>query len=228
MSAEVVAVEVDITDADLGPVRAKCLGEMISAAPRPTVNPARHAALSELLRQRGISEADVTGLHPFWVLSWLASTDLQAWKPQFGIDLQLVAAAKKAGKQVVPLETVCEATQAMVTWGYPLLSDALLDEMMVTLPKRHGPVHMQSLQTAWLEGHEASAQQAYARLRTEGPLQLLFHETVLVQRNKYMAKRLQDLTRGYTNVVVVLGMDHVLMRPTIIDDMRTLGWITVD
>jgi uncharacterized protein YbaP (TraB family) len=221
--SELVLVEVDVSDPELSAVRASCMDELIRSAPKVNIGAELRSKVDSVALQNGINLTSHANAHPATLLSAVAAKGLTEWKSQYGLDLQAVRASKRMGKEVRALETVCESMEMTVRPLFDLFSDSLLSEMLDSLPDQHGEKHLRELQNAWVTGEPEVAREAYFALQKKYPLQYELHRKMLRQRNALLLSRILRTTGKQKKIAVVVGMDHVLMPASLIDDFLSAG-----
>lgn len=140
------------------------------------------------------------------------------FKPQYGVDLQLNARAKRAGKRVIGLETV--DFQIGLLDGVSAADQELMLANQTASPDS-AVQELRKIATAWTTGDTASVNKALNDNIAKSPT--LF-AMLLTERNQRWVPQIEAMLRGTDDVLVVVGTAHLVGRVGVIEHLRRKGY----
>lgn len=193
--ADSLIVEADITDA---------VSPFAAYQPQPPISerltPVLYERLQQLCRESGTDEAQLSALPAWQIALLLQARQAQrlGLRPDYGIDYQLLQAAKQQQKTIIELEGPLQQLallQQLPQDGMPLLEDTLA----------HWHTNARLLQTMiswWLESPPGEPQTPLPSTFSAELYQLLMH-----QRNRLWRDALMALPTG--SYVIAVGALHL-------------------
>lgn len=187
------------------------LSSSLSAANRPKVD--------SILGQYGLNVQQVDRFKPWLVSVLLSQLAMQKarFQAQYGVDMQINARAKQAGKPVIGLETV--------DFQLGLLDrvSAADQERMITMT--NGPdssAHMLSrIKTAWMVGDATLIDSLLNQSRAEAPG---FYAMMVSDRNKSWIPKIEQLLAGKDDALVVVGAAHLVGKDGVVSLLAARGY----
>lgn len=205
-----LALELDPADPSIGPAL-NLAGRLPDAAPGLSERiPARQWRwLVDTARQQGLPPSVLSRMQP-----WLASMSLMVgaagqagYGPQWGVDLWLAGEARRAGIEVLALETVARQIEAMSAGGEAAQLAALAQTVALINAGRVDE-YFDAMLRAWRRGDGAALAQLLEMDADAAAMAPLLDE-LLAQRNHEMAAALARLLAGPGPVFVAVGAAHL-------------------
>lgn len=184
------------------------------------LNDAGKARLAAIEAAYGLAAAQLESMRP-----WFAALNLNVipivkagYDPRSGVEIVLKNMAVAQGKPIQGFETIDQQLRFFAD-----LPQALeVDYLLATLDDvDKGPSQLDRKVAAWVAGDTA----AYAAL-ANGNLFRRFprlYRTLLVERNRAFAKRIEQLLNGDRNVFVAVGADHLAGKNSVLADLARDG-----
>ena len=186
---------------------------------RSTLSPAGAAKADSLLKGYGLSVDQLNQFKPWFVSLIMGQLVMQKAKfaPEYGVDMQLNARAKAAGKPVVGLESVdfqmglfdsiTPADQEkMLTFGNE--PDSTMHQLMV-------------IKDAWIEGNATKLDSLLNSRMGDSPG--LF-ATLITDRNKTWIPSIEQMLKGKDDVLVVVGAAHLVGKQGVLEMLKKKGY----
>ena len=186
---------------------------------KTSLSPAAVAKLDSILPEYGLAIDQVNALKP-WLVS-LAMTQMimqrAGFQPQYGVDEQLNARARAAGKPVGGLESV----------DFQLgLFDALTpaDQERMLLETRAPDVEAKDLmlvKDAWVAGNTTALDSLLNSRMSSSPGLVA---TLVTNRNKSWIPKLETMLNGSDDALVVVGAGHLVGKQGVVELLRAKGY----
>lgn len=208
-NAAVVAFETDIAALDDPSVALKMMSK--SRLPegetlRKQLSPEVYGLWTSHLKQAGMPPELFEQLTPAMAAITIAVVEIQqlGLDPRHGVDRHYFSRARKAGKEIVPLESV-EFQLNLVTEftkdeGEALLLTTLKE--MDSLKKEIG-----SLIKAWKTGDAPALEKLLTEARKESPA---IYKRMLSDRNQSWLPKVEAIARGRKEAIVIVGAAHMV------------------
>lgn len=138
--------------------------------------------------------------------------------PQYGVDQYFFTRARKAGKDVVPLETVDFQIGLITEFTKEeseLLMKSTLEEMDNT-KKLYG-----EMVTAWRTGDGDELAKLLNDSMADAPV---IYKRLVTDRNRRWVPKIEDLLRGGRKAVVIVGAGHLVGTGGVVELLRKDGW----
>lgn len=219
-----LAVEADVSGTS---VEAAQKMAMLSLYPpgqtlRSNVSAQTWQTLEETGRQLGLPVPLLNAQKPWAVALSLLPAMLQrfGYDPELGVDMYLLTRAHAAGKRVHELESV-EFQLNLFNDMSAAEQEIMLVEMLKEFKK--GPAYFEGLTKAWREGNASALSGFFAEMNASAAGRQSY-ETLITQRNRTMARKLEELGRAGGPLFVVVGVGHLVGEGSVVDLMRERGW----
>lgn len=186
---------------------------------RSTLSPSAIPKVDSLLQSYGLTLDQVNGFKPWFVSMLLTQVSLQkmGFQPQYGVDMQLNARAKAAGKPVLGLES--PEVQIGMLDGLSggdqqrMLLDGLTPEQAAT--------EMATVRDAWAIGNVARLDSLLNRQLDSAPG---LREALLTSRNRNWIPKLEALLNGKDDALVVVGAGHLVGKDGVLELLKGKGY----
>ena len=137
--------------------------------------------------------------------------------PNAGVDKHFFALARKAGKEIVPLEPVEFQINLLTGFskeeGEGLLKATLKD--MANLKK-----DLAKLLQAWKAGDAVELEKLLNEAMKESPA---IYKRMLTDRNQNWLPKIEELARGNKNAIVIVGAAHLVGKDGVVELLRKKG-----
>jgi uncharacterized protein YbaP (TraB family) len=186
---------------------------------RSTLSPAAVPKVDSLLRSYGLSIDQVNGFKPWLVSMLLSQVAMQkmGFQAQYGVDMQLNARAKAAGKPVLGLES--PEFQIGLFDG---LSPADQEQMLVEgTPPAQAARELATIRDAWAVGNVAALDSLLNRRLDNAPG---LRTALLTNRNRSWIPKLEELLKGKDDALVVVGAGHLVGKEGVLELLRAKGY----
>jgi uncharacterized protein len=137
--------------------------------------------------------------------------------PNQGVDKHFFPLARQAGKEIVPLETVdfqINLLTGITKEEGELLMKTSLKEMD-NLKK-----DLTELLQAWKTGDADKLEKLLNEASKESPA---VYKRLLTDRNRTWVPKIEDLTRGQKNAIVIVGAGHLVGKDGVVELLRKKG-----
>ncbi|QSI75735.1 TraB/GumN family protein [Niveibacterium microcysteis] len=212
--AEVLAVEVDATRADI----AGALGDVSGggAGLREQLGNADWRRLVKQLSAMGMPEESVDALSPAManVFVAVAAASRAGLSPLHGIDLHFINRAQHDGKALVELETVERQMQALAAGSEREQIESLRSSLKAA---DDGSLRasLDELVGAWRRGDANGLAEALRKAQAADPSSRAMFEELFDRRNREMTDAIAKLAREGRPAFVVIGSGHLAGREAI-------------
>lgn len=189
---------------------------------RSTLSPAAAAKTDTLLRGYGLTLDQVNGFKPWFVAMLLSQAAMQkmGFQAQYGVDMQLNARAKAAGKPVLGLES--PDFQLGLLDG---LSRADQEQMLMDgTPPEQAAKDLATIRDAWAAGNASALDSLLNRHLDKAPS---LRNALLTSRNRNWLPKLDSLITGKDDALVVVGAGHLVGKDGVIELLKARGY-TID
>lgn len=221
-NADIVAFETDIEALEKLDAQLKLLGkarlpegETLSEQ----LSPGLYARFTNYLADTGMPGALFEPLKPSMAAITLTMFEIQKLgvDPQYGLDKHFFNRARKAGKQIVPLETVdfqiALATDFSKEEGELFMKITLDDIDKVTKEAA-------KMLKAWQTGDADTLEKLLNEASRQAPA---VFKRLLTNRNERWVPKIEDWLRGDKNVLVVVGAGHLVGAEGVVELLRKKG-----
>lgn len=186
---------------------------------RSTLSPSAVPKVDSLLRSYGLTLDQVNGFKPWFVSMLLAQVAMQkmGFQAQYGVDMQLNARAKAAGKPVLGLES------AEFQLGlFDGLSAADQEQMLVgdAAPQQDAK-DLSAIRDAWVVGNVAALDSLLNRRLESAPS---LRSALLTSRNRSWIPKLEELIKGKDDALVVVGAGHLVGKEGVLELLEAKGY----
>lgn len=186
------------------------------------ISPEVYAQLQSWLRKRHLPEENFNRLRPAIAMITLSLMEMQSrgLDPNAGIDRHFLNQAHRGGKTILELESVLQQLRLLNSLEEPeqLLQQTLeqLDEMDSFVPR---------ITQSWKSGNQKAL---YDLVIGEGlkshPEYAQLYEQLFFQRNQKMAVKIQQLSKQYKTLFVVVGAGHLVGSRSVTEFLRKDGF----
>ena len=186
---------------------------------RSTLSPSALPKVDSLLRSYGLTLDQVNGFKPWFVSMLLSQVAMQrmGFQSQYGVDMQLNARAKQAGKPVLGLET--PDFQLGLFDG---LSVADQEQMLVDgTPPAQAARDLATIRDAWAIGNVGALDSLLNRRLDTAPG---LRTALLTNRNRNWIPKLEQMIKGSDDALVVVGAGHLVGKDGVIELLRAKGY----
>jgi uncharacterized protein YbaP (TraB family) len=222
-NSAIVAFETDIGGLENTDTRMRILtkgrlpdGETLASQ----LSPAVFSQFTNHLAQTGMDQAIFDQLKPSLAALTLVVLEIQklGFDPQIGIDRHFFKAAKRDGKQIVPLETV--------DFQISLITDLSKDEnellMKVTLEDiDKTKKEFRELIAAWKTGDAGTLERMLNEASKQAPA---IYKRMVTDRNQRWLPQVETWLGGEKNVIVIVGAGHLVGEEGVVELLRKKGW----
>jgi uncharacterized protein YbaP (TraB family) len=186
---------------------------------RSTLSASALPKVDSLLRSYGLTVDQVNGFKPWFVSMLLSQVAMQkmGFQPQYGVDMQLNARAKAAGKPVLGLESP-DFQLAM----FDGLSAADQEQMLVEgTPPDEAAKELATIRDAWAAGNTAALDSLLNWRLANAPG---LRSTLLTNRNRNWIPKLEELIKGKEDALVVVGAGHLVGKEGVLEMLKAKGY----
>jgi uncharacterized protein YbaP (TraB family) len=183
------------------------------------LSPAMYAAFSNHVEKAGLPVGMFDHFKPSMAALTLEVVEIQRLgvDPAYGVDQYFFRRARKAGKRIVPLETVDHqielATDFSREEGEALLKTTLQE---IDDTKRS----YSEIVSAWQTGDSAALERLLNEARAEAPA--LFKRLVS-DRNRQWTPKIEALLQGAQNAIVIVGAGHLVGQGSVVELLKNKG-----
>lgn len=186
---------------------------------RSTLSPSSLPKVDSLLRSYGLTLDQVNGFKPWFVSMLLSQVAMQrmGFQAQYGVDMQLNARAKQAGKPVLGLER-----PDFQLGLFDQLSAADQEQMLVDgTPPAQAAKDLATIRDAWSIGNVAALDSLLNRRLDTAPG---LRTALLVNRNRNWIPKLEQMIRGKDDALVVVGAGHLVGKDGVLELLKARGY----
>ena len=221
--AKVVVFESDLEALELPAIQMKLLSK--SALPagetlRDQLSPKLYQEVAAQLKETGLPVEAVEKLKPGLVAMTIALVEMQklGLDEKLGVDRHFHERARKAGKEIIGLETpefqVDLLTGFSKQEGEAILKSTLKD--IRTLKEQLG-----QMLKAWQTGDMKTVADLLNEAMEEEHPEL--YKRLVVERNKRWVPKIEELARGDKDAIVIVGTGHLAGKQSVIELLEKNG-----
>jgi uncharacterized protein len=184
------------------------------------LSPPVYARLSNHVTSAGMPMLMFDHLKPAMAAMTLEVLEMQSLgaMPEYGVDQYFFNRARKAGKQMMPLETV-QFQIDLVTSLTREEGELLLKTTLQDLDKTRSVLG--DMISSWENGDAAKLGKLMNETMRESPA--LFRKFV-TDRNDRWVPKIELLLRGEKNAMVIVGAGHLVGEQGVIEQLKKKGW----
>jgi uncharacterized protein YbaP (TraB family) len=137
--------------------------------------------------------------------------------PENGIDMHYYKLARAQGKTTVPLESVDFQLDLLTSFSKEeteLLVKSTLDDIKTTRKE------FADILKAWKTGDSAGLETLLNSMAVEAPA---VFKRLVTDRNERWVPRIEELSRGNTNAIVIVGAAHLVGKDGVVELLRRKG-----
>jgi uncharacterized protein YbaP (TraB family) len=222
-NAAVVAFETDVAAVDDPAVALKLItkgqlpaGETLSTQLTPKV----HKMWTDHLKESGLPAELFEQFKPAIAALTIAMLEMQklGLDPEQGVDKHFFALARKAGKEIIPLEPADFQINLLTSFtqeeGELLMKSTLQD--MESLKK-----DLADMLQAWKIGDAVKLEKLLNEATKESPA---IYKRLLTDRNRNWLPKIEELARGQKNAIVIVGAGHLVGKEGVVELLKQKGW----
>ena len=186
---------------------------------RSTLSPAALPKVDSLLRSYGLTLDQVNGFKPWFVSMLLSQVAMQrmGFQAQYGVDMQINARAKEAGKPVLGLET-----PDFQLGLFDQLSAADQEQMLVDgTPPAQAAKDLATIRDAWAVGNVGTLDSLLNRRLDTAPG---LRAALLTNRNRNWIPKLEQMIKGKDDALVVVGAGHLVGKDGVLALLEAKGY----
>jgi uncharacterized protein YbaP (TraB family) len=170
-------------------------------------------------QKAGLPELLFSRLQPAMAAVMLETLELQKLgvDPEYGLDKHFFALAQKTQKQIVPLETLDFQMDLLTTFSKEegeLFVKATLKDLDKTTDE------FGEIVKAWQTGDANALEKLLNEAMQEAPA---IFKRLLLDRNARWIPKLEELSRGQKNAVVIVGAAHLVGKDGLVESLRQKG-----
>ncbi len=221
--AKVVVFETDMEALETPELQMKFLSK--SALPagetlRDQLSPKLYEQLAAQLKETGLPAEAVEKLKPGIVALTIALVEMQklGMDEKLGVDLHFHQLARKAGKEIIGLETPDFQVDLLTGFskeeGEAMLKSTLKD--VSTLKQKLG-----QLLKSWQTGDMKTVADLLNEALEEQPE---LYKRLVVERNKRWVPKIEELARGDKDAIVIVGTGHLAGKQSVIELLEKNGF----
>jgi len=220
--SQIAVFETDVDKMDSADVAAK----MLSKAQLPEGQSLQQVLSKDTYNQfiqhaqkAGLPELLFTRLQPAMAAIMLEAVELQKLgaDPEYGLDKHFFALAQKAQKQIVPLETM-EFQMDLLTTFSKEEGELFVKASLKDLDKATDDFG--EIVKAWQTGDAVALEKLLNEAMQEAPA---IFKRLLLDRNARWIPKLQELSRGQKDAVVIVGAAHLVGKEGLVESLRKKG-----
>jgi uncharacterized protein YbaP (TraB family) len=199
---------------------------MMSKARLPTgetlqehLSPETYAAFAKHARKAGLSPEIFETFKPFMAVTVLEMAELEklGFEPRYGLDEYFFGRVHKEGKEVLPLETV--------DFQIDLFTGFLKEESESIVKAELKEIDnvtqgFADIVKAWETGDAEKLEKLLNEAMQESPVMF---KRLVTDRNKTWVPKLEELARGATNAIVIVGAGHLVGKDGIVELLKKKG-----
>ena len=179
-----------------------------------------YAMFTNQVQAAGLPLVMFDRLKPTLAAITLAVMEIQklGFSPEHGIDKHYHERARKAGKQIVTLETVDFQVDLVTEFTKEegeLLMKTTLEEMATMKSE------FRELIQAWKTGDSGTLEKLLNEASRQAPV---VYKRMLTDRNERWVPKLEELLKGRKNAFVVVGAGHLVGKDGVVERLKQKGW----
>jgi hypothetical protein len=178
-----------------------------------------YSQFTNLAAEVGMPLFLMEGLKPAFGAFMLVELGLKklGFDPDNGVEMHFYALARKQGKTVIPLESVDFQIDLLTSFSREeteLLVKSTLEDI-ANLKKLLG-----DMVTAWQTGDAAGLDKLLNSMAVEAPG---IFKRLLTDRTRQWAPKVEELSRGEKNAIVIVGAGHLVGKDGLVELLRKKG-----
>jgi len=186
---------------------------------RDHLSPSVYARAEKFCRERGYPFEQYQLFRPWMLAMFLTMQELTriGVAPEFGVDKIYYEKAKKDGKPAGGLETADDQIRFLAAMDADLGNDQVietLDDLAALNDK------LPQILNAWRTGNEAGIEAFSLRELKNHPN---LYKTLIVERNRKWADKIEPLIRKGQNVMIIVGVAHLAGSDSVIALLKKRG-----
>jgi uncharacterized protein YbaP (TraB family) len=187
---------------------------------RDQLSPSLYTRFTNQLEQTGLPAAMVASLKPAVAAMALEAVELQklGYDPEYGLDKHFYNRARKAGKQVVPLETV-EFQIGLLTGLSKEEGELVVKTTLEEIDKTKTEVR--ELLKAWQTGDADALEKMLNEASREAPA---IFKRLVTDRNERWLPQIEAWLRDDSDVIVIVGAGHLVGKEGVVELLRKKGF----
>ena len=187
---------------------------------RGQLSPPVYAAFSNYLQKAGLPAPLFDSLTPAMAAISLVAIQIKKMDldPDYGVDRHFFTLARKADKNIVPLETLDFQLDLLTSFSKEegeLLVKTTLKEID-TMEKE-----LTDLLKAWQTGDSAKLEKLLNEAKQDAPV---IYKRLVTDRNRQWLPKLEELARGKDNAIVIVGAGHLVGTNGIVELLKRKGY----
>jgi uncharacterized protein YbaP (TraB family) len=139
-------------------------------------------------------------------------------EPEQGIDKHFFGLAKKAEKQIVPLETV-DFQISVITEFTKDEGEAMMKATLKDLD--NVKTELADMLKAWRTGDSASLDKMLNEAMTEAPA---VYKRLVTDRNRRWVPQIEEFLNGNKNAIVIVGAAHLVGKEGVVQLLKDKGY----
>lgn len=220
--AKVVVFETDLEALEKPELQMKLLGKSTLPAGetlRNQLSPKLYEQLAAQLKETGLPAEAVEKFKPSMVALTIALVEMQklGLDEKLGVDRHFHERARKAGKEIIGLETPDFQVDLLTGFskqeGEAMLKSTLKD--ISTLKQKLG-----QLLKSWQTGDMKTVAALLNEAMEEHPE---LYKRLVVERNKRWVPKIEELARGDKDAIVIVGTGHLAGKQSVIELLEKNG-----
>jgi uncharacterized protein len=184
------------------------------------VTPATYKAWTNYVRGAGLDPSTFDRFTP--AMAGITAALIQIQKlgldPSMGVDKHFFKLAQESGRKIVPLETV--EFQVRLVSDFSKEEGELLLKTYVEQAKNLGR-DLDDILRAWKTGDDKALATLLNDAMQESPA---IYKRLLTDRNRNWLPQVEQLLRGRSNAIVIVGAGHLVGKDGVVDLLRTKGY----
>jgi hypothetical protein len=218
-NAGIAAFETDIGEMERRATQPETLGMMMLPAGqtfREQLSAPTYNLFTNYAVEIGLPLFMIEQLKP--ALAAIALVELECKKlgfePENGIDLHYYRLARKQGKTLLPLESLDFQLNLLASFSKEeteLLVRSTLEDIKTTREE------FADILKAWRSGDAAGLEKMLNSMAVEAPA---IFKRLVTDRNEQWVPKIQELSRGQTNAIVIVGAAHLVGKDGVIELLR--------
>jgi uncharacterized protein YbaP (TraB family) len=222
-NAEIVAFETDIAALENPATAMKMLakarlpeGQTLESQLSPEV----YKAFMKHVTESGTPEMLVDSLKPAMAAMMVEVFEMTklGLEPEQGIDKHFFGLAKKAEKQIVPLETV-DFQIGVITEFTKEEGEAMMKATLKDLD--NVKTELADMLKAWRTGDSASLDKMLNEAMTEAPA---VYKRLVTDRNRRWVPQIEEFLNGNKNAIVIVGAAHLVGKEGVVQLLKDKGY----
>lgn len=222
--AKRLAVEADVGRVDMATAQRLAMAGTYPPGQslRDHISESTWRQLQKASAQLGIPVELLDRQEPWVVALSLLPAMLQrfGYDAQYGVDMHLLERARSAGKTIHELESL-EYQLGLFDDMSDAQQEAMLKETLDEFEK--GPAFFDAMLKAWREGDAATLAGFFSEMNGTDAGRASY-EALIGERNRGMARKIEELARAGGPLFVVVGVGHLVGDASVVDLMRARGW----